>query len=85
MVVMTIRENFGDSNCAAMTTKIRKIAVMIAVPRFPNSSFMLSSWEFKPRVMVEVKCLLTTSLYNLFSIASIWRASSVGTSPVMVT
>ena len=33
MVVITMKENFGDSNCAAMTTKIRNTATAIALYR----------------------------------------------------
>ena len=36
--VMTIKENLGDSNWAAITTNTRKIAIAIAVPRLRNSS-----------------------------------------------
>ena len=31
IVVITIKENLGDSNCAAITTKSRNTAVAIAV------------------------------------------------------
>ena len=40
IVIITIRENFSDSNCIAITTKIRKMAVAIAPKMAENSSFM---------------------------------------------
>ena len=43
IVVMTMNENLGDSNCAAMTTNTRKTAMMIAVARLLNSSYIMSS------------------------------------------
>ena len=46
IVVMTMKENRGDSNCAAMTTNTRKTAIRIARKRFPNSSFIISVWLF---------------------------------------
>ena len=43
MVVITMIENLGDSNWAAMTTNTRKIARAMAWNRAVNSSVMDSS------------------------------------------
>lgn len=43
---MTMSENTGDSNCIAMTRKIRKTAVKIAFPIAVNSSVSISSIIF---------------------------------------
>ena len=40
-VVMTMNEKRIDSNCAAMTTQIRKIAMTIAMPSELNSSIII--------------------------------------------
>ena len=46
MVVMTMMENLGDSNWAAMTTNTRKIASPMAWNSALNSVAMDSSWAF---------------------------------------
>ena len=38
---MTMNEKRIDSNCAAMTTQIRKIAMTIAMPSELNSSIII--------------------------------------------
>ena len=43
MVVITITENFTDSNWAAITTKIRNTATAMAWYREENSSFIIRS------------------------------------------
>ena len=62
IVVMTMKENFGDSNCADITTKIRNTATAIALYSPENSSCIIRSLELVPRVMVPVKFGLMTSL-----------------------
>ncbi len=45
IVVITMMENFGDSNWVAMTTKIRNIAMAMAFPndRTPRSASLIGT------------------------------------------
>ncbi len=71
MVVITMKENFGDSNCAAMTTKIRNTATAIALYSPENYSCIIRSLELVPRVMVPVRFGLITSLSILVFTAAL--------------
>ena len=62
MVVITMMENLGDSNCAAMTTNTRKIASAMAWNRAANSVAMDSSWEFWAILTVPLTLGITTSV-----------------------
>ena len=62
MVVMTMKENFGDSNCADITTNTMNTAMAMARYRAENSSCIIRSMEFTPVVMVPVRLGLITSL-----------------------
>ena len=62
MVVITMMENFTDSNCAAMTTNTRKTAIAIARYRELNSLFIIRSRLFCPMLIVPLKFGVITSL-----------------------
>ena len=62
MVVITMMENFTDSNCAAMTTNTRNTAIAIARYRELNSLFIIRSRLFCPMLIVPLKFGVITSL-----------------------
>ena len=82
IVVITMMENFGDSNCAAITTNTRNTAVAIACPRDANSSFIIFVDVFSCMEIVPDKYLSMTSFWILSFV--VLSAPSVRV-PVMVT
>ena len=82
IVVMTMTENFTDSNCAAITTNTRKIAIITAWNKALNSSPIRSSMAFWAHSTVEERFGFTISRLILFSSAVTALSSSVLTTPV---
>ena len=62
IVVMTITENFTDSNWLAMTTNTRNTAMAIAEYREPNSYCIILSRLLVPSLIVPVRLGDITSL-----------------------
>mgnify|MGYP007026185381 CR=1 FL=1 len=62
MVVITMKENFGDSNCADSTTNTRNTATAIAWYKAANSSCIIRFMELTPLLMVPLKLGFMTSL-----------------------
>ena len=82
IVVITMMENLGDSNWAAMTTNTRNTAMAMAWPREENSSFIISSMVF---------CCMETDAFKYFPMTSsrsfpfVERSASSVSWPEMVT